>query len=111
MKILLVLLASLGIALAGTVASLAQDSIGDAVAGRRLADARCSACHAGDPGISEPLMAAQTFAEIANRRSTTAYRLRTFLRTSHATMPNYILTPGEIDDITAYIMGLRRRRP
>jgi len=105
------LLLVLGLAVSGTNFSLAQDSIGDPAAGRRLAAGRCSACHAGDPSMDEPVMGARTFAEIANQQITTSYRIRTFLRTSHATMPNYILSPDEIDDIAAYIMSLKRRRP
>jgi mono/diheme cytochrome c family protein len=105
------LLLVLGLAVSWTGFSLAQDPIGDPVAGRRLVVGRCSACHAGDPSMDEPLMGARTFAEVANQQSTTSYRIRTFLRTSHATMPNYILSPDEIDDIAAYIMSLKRRRP
>ncbi len=110
MRVLPASLTVLALLLAGTTSSPAQDPIGDPVAGARLVKARCSACHAGDPDVSEPLMPAETFAEIANRRGTTAYRILAFLRTSHATMPNYILTSDEIDDISAYIMSLRRPR-
>jgi hypothetical protein len=46
-------------------------------------------------------MGAPSFAEIANQRSTTAYRLHTFLRSSHTTMPNYIIKPAEIDDLVS----------
>ena len=55
-------------------------------------------------------MAAPTFAELANRRTTTSFRIRTFLRSPHTAMPHYHLTPDEIDDIAAYILSLRRQR-
>lgn len=90
--------------------SWAQNGTGDAIAGKQLTQRWCAGCHGGDPGASEPMMPAPTFAEIANRRVTTAYRLRTFLRSPHTTMPNYVLTPEEIDNISAFIMSLRRTR-
>jgi hypothetical protein len=37
--------------------------------------------------------------------------LRAFLQTSHATMPNLILTPEETDDLIAYILTLRGVHP
>lgn len=104
----------LSLALAGMVVSPAraedQNHAGDAAAGHRLATGWCSNCHGGDPRASEPAMGAPSFAEIANQRSTTAYRLRTFLRSSHTTMPNFVIKPAEIDDLVAYILSLRRTR-
>ena len=109
MRVLTLLALALSLAVAGLTPSMAQDQIGDIVAGRRLAEGWCNACHAGDPGIPEPAMAAPTFADIANRRSTTPFRLRAFLRSSHAAMPAYFLTPDEIDDVAAFIMSHKRR--
>jgi len=109
MRVLTVPALALSLAVVGLTPSMAQDQIGDIVPGRRLAEGWCSACHAGDPGMRQPAMAAPTFAEIANRRSTTPLRLRVFLRSSHATMPNYFLTPDEIDDVAAFIMSHKRR--
>ena len=37
--------------------------------------------------------------------------LRVFLTTSHPKMPNLILTPEEIADVSAYILSLRHRPP
>ena len=96
--------------LASTDPSWAQNGTGDAAAGRQLTQRWCAGCHGGDPGISEPMMPAATFSEIANRRVTTPYRLGTFLRSPHTIMPNYVLTAQEIDNISAYIMSLRRTR-
>ncbi len=100
----------LTLSLIAPAAVRAQDAIGNAAAGRRLATGWCSNCHGGDPSAAEPLMPAPYFAEIANRRDTTGYKLRVFLRTPHTRMPNYVLSPDEIDDLVAYIMSLRRTR-
>lgn len=75
--------------------------------GRRLAINWCTGCHAVEPK-TEGLFAAD-FAEIANTPSTTRLSLKVFLRTSHKTMPNFILKPEEADDIAAYILSLRRK--
>ena len=40
----------------------------------------------------------------------TATAIRVFLTTSHPKMPNLILTPAEIANVTAYILSLRDRR-
>lgn len=34
--------------------------------------------------------------------------IKVFLRSSHPTMPNIILSPEEIDSVTAYIRSLSR---
>ena len=85
----------------------AQDSLGSAQAGRRLANYWCTGCHAVEPK-TEGIFAAD-FAEIANVPSTTELSLKVFLRSSHKSMPNFILQPEEADDIVAYILSLRRK--
>jgi len=40
----------------------------------------------------------------------TATALKVFLTNSHPKMPNLILTPEEIADVTAYILSLRDHR-
>jgi hypothetical protein len=35
--------------------------------------------------------------------------IKVFLRTSHPTMPNFILSPEEIDSVTAYILSLAQK--
>ena len=37
--------------------------------------------------------------------------LRAFLQTPHATMPNLRPTPGQTDDLIAYILSLKGHRP
>ena len=39
--------------------------------------------------------------------STTAQALGVFLKTSHPTMPNIMLSDNERDDVIAYILSLR----
>jgi mono/diheme cytochrome c family protein len=83
---------------------------GDVAAGRRLAADWCSACHSLGP-MPEPGSSARApaFAAIAGRPSTTPLALRVFLQTPHDRMPNLKLTDDEIDDLSAYILSLRRR--
>jgi mono/diheme cytochrome c family protein len=77
---------------------------GDATAGRRLAEASCLQCH-GSPTAK---VKAAAFAAIAAMPSTTAQSLGVFLRTSHAAMPNLILSASERDDVIAYILSFRQ---
>ena len=81
---------------------------GDPVAGRLLAGAQCSSCHAiGSGHPAPPLPAASSFAEVARLPSTTALSLQVLLRTPHADMPDIVLTPAQMDDLIAYILSLR----
>jgi len=48
------------------------------------------------------------FTAIANRTSTTALSLKVFMKTSHHRMPNLIITPDQADDLTNYILSLKR---
>jgi mono/diheme cytochrome c family protein len=59
-------------------AAQARDIVGDVAAGRRLAGAWCSECHALAPGIGAG-MAGPDFTAVANMLSTTALSLRVFL--------------------------------
>ena len=40
----------------------------------------------------------------------TATAIRVFLTSSHPKMPNLILSPAEIANVTAYILSLRNQR-
>ncbi len=77
--------------------------VGDPAAGQRLADALCMRCH----GAANAQRHVPTFSAIAGMPSTSAQSLGVFLRTSHANMPNLILTNSERDDVIAYILRLR----
>ena len=87
----------------------AQD--GDVVAGHAFAREACNACHVVETKQKKPrlIVIGPAFRDIANTRGMTATALRVFLTTSHPKMPNLILTPEEIADVTAYILSLRNR--
>ena len=91
-----------------TVSAHAQD--GDAAAGHAFALEACNACHVVEAEQQEPrrIVIGPAFRDIANTRGMTTTALRVFLTTWHPKMPNLILTPEEIADVSAYILSLRR---
>jgi mono/diheme cytochrome c family protein len=93
------------------VTAHAQD--GDVAAGHDFAREACNACHVVEAEQRKPrrIVIGPAFREIANTRGMTATVLRVFLTTSHPKMPNLILTPEEIADVTSYILSLRGRPP
>jgi mono/diheme cytochrome c family protein len=98
------------VSIALTLIAESEIAKADARRGRALAEQWCSQCHAVSPNQPAGDPAAPDFADIAAEPSATAYALRVFLRTPHATMPNFILDAGDIDDIVGYIVSLRRHR-
>jgi mono/diheme cytochrome c family protein len=86
---------------------------GDVAAGHAFAREACNACHMVEAKQQKPrlIVIGPAFRDIANTRGMTPTALRVFLTTSHPKMPNLILTPEEISDVTAYILSLRRRPP
>jgi len=83
----------------------------DPAIGRNLAETSCSACHRID-AASPPKIAnldAPSFLDISRMPSTTELAIKVFLRTSHNSMPNFILSPEEIDSVAAYIVGLTKK--
>jgi mono/diheme cytochrome c family protein len=86
-------------------AALGRDST---ASGHRLAEAWCKACHAIEPRTAGTSTGAPDFAAIANQPSTTELALKVFLRSSHPSMPNLVLTPEQTDDIVSYILSLKR---
>ncbi len=80
--------------------STVAQQLGDPAAGERLAAANCARCHAHG--------AAPAFAKIAAMPSTTQLSLGVFLRTSHGSMPNHILSAEDRNDLIAYILSLRK---
>ena len=73
--------------------------------GKLLAQSMCAECHTLG-GTTRSDRPAQDFATIAAMPSTTALSLRVFLKSSHADMPNLILTPTQIDALSAFILDL-----
>jgi mono/diheme cytochrome c family protein len=104
------------LALGGAAPASAQE---DAVAqGHHLATLICSACHVAAPDQSfAPILQppAPPFVSIAQRSNVTADFLRTFLTTTHRDisnpkgMPNPQLLDYQIEQISAYVLSLRKR--
>jgi mono/diheme cytochrome c family protein len=79
--------------------------------GRHLAETTCVACHQVGPEASpkNPKANAPSFVGISRMPSTNELAIKVFLRTSHPTMPNIILSPEETDSVAAYIVGLAKK--
>ena len=88
-----------------------QDVAGEVALGRNLAEAWCMECHALERSrrTARPGPSAPDFVAIANRRGTTEMSIKTFLRSEHETMPNFIVEARDADILAAYILSLRRR--
>ena len=88
----------------------AQD--GDVAVGSAFAREACVICHIVEPTNESPrvVVIGPNFQDIANTEGMTATALRVFLTTSHPKMPNLILTPEQITDVTAYILSLREHQ-
>jgi mono/diheme cytochrome c family protein len=102
------LLAALAITGGWAAAAGAQD-VGDVRAGENFAKRVCAECHAVAPGQVVPA-AAPPFKAIANTPGMTALALAVFLRTSHRTMPNFVIADEDRDNVIAYILSLRNKR-
>lgn len=99
-------IAALTIVTVSPLAGLADE--GSPGEGRKIAEAQCARCHAvGQGEILSPNDDAPTFGSIANSEHN-AQSLRVFLRTPHVTMPSIVLSDRDRDDVTAYIMSMRR---
>jgi mono/diheme cytochrome c family protein len=96
--------------LAATIPRAAAQELGDVAAGRLLAQTWCSSCHVIDPA---PLRSvdngAPPFVSVARMASTTPLSLHAFLQTPHAGMPDLHLSRNETDDLSGYILSLRRK--
>ena len=100
------------VAVASAVAmSNAGAQEGDIAAGRAFAREACKPCHVVEP-LRAPRMLeiGPAFRDIADTPGMTGTALKVFLTSSHPKMPNLVLTPQEMTDVTAYILGLRRHR-
>jgi mono/diheme cytochrome c family protein len=85
------------------VPSLAHaQQAGNVSKGQRIVEGSCQACHRS--GASR----APSFAAIGRMPSTTALSLGVYMRTSHPTMPNLVLSPAELDDVIAYVLSLKQ---
>lgn len=76
--------------------------------GEAIAAQWCATCHAMGSDASTPYDA-PAFVGIANRPDQELGALRAFLDGDHFPMTTHRLFPAERDDVSAYIMSLRRR--
>jgi mono/diheme cytochrome c family protein len=100
----------LGVALAAIAAPgmvFAGDA-GDPQRGLAYAKKACAECHAvEDERAVSPDIKAPNFNAIADSPGMTARALVVWLQSSHhATMPNLIIAPDDLDNVVAYIMSL-----
>lgn len=87
-------------------------SLGSTQAGHTLARTWCSHCHAVEPATPPRSSdVAPGFAALARNPAITSRALHVLLGTSHGQMPDYRLTPQQIDDISAYILSLKPQTP
>jgi mono/diheme cytochrome c family protein len=98
--------------LAGAFVGLAQTAAAQTVdpsLGERIAMANCRVCHeiTASAPAENPKSGAPSFVDVARMPSTTELAIKVFLRSSHRSMPNFILSPEEIDSVTAYILSLK----
>ncbi len=101
---LIVVLVVLGIPTLATAQQL--DDVGKGLA---YAIDHCAECHAVVRGKHlSPAPQAPAFEDIAKTPGMTGTALTVWLRTSHPTMPNFIIPPSQVDSLIAYILSLQR---
>ena len=82
---------------------------GDAHKGRALTERFCAECHAvGKDSVRSPNSEAPSFTSVASTPGMTAMALNVFFQTPHRSMPNFILSNDQKNDIIAYIMSLKK---
>jgi mono/diheme cytochrome c family protein len=101
---------SVVLALALLSSRLHAQELGDAQAGLSVARQVCAPCHAVLTAQSNsPNRLAPTFEQISRVPGMTATALTVALQTSHRTMPNIMLEPDELRDLSTYIISLKDR--
>lgn len=81
---------------------------GDAGRGEVFARNDCADCHAVLANqLVSPVVQAPPFVEIANAPQMSEVALFPFFQTSHVSMPNFVVAPDNIRDLTAYMLTLR----
>lgn len=81
---------------------------GDVIAGQKLAEQSCAACHFVKKGVRDfSPNSAPSFQLVADDPAVTALSLRVFFRTPHQFMPDFILNDEQADDVISYILSLK----
>jgi mono/diheme cytochrome c family protein len=89
--------------------SVGAAEIGDPTLGLRYAEQNCASCHAVAAGQSlSPNPSAPAFDAVANTPGMTGIALNAWLHTPHPSMPNLIVDPDRIDDLSAYLATLKK---
>lgn len=102
---------ALSVVAAFLVVVVREGAKADTARGQVLSQQWCSQCHGvRRPNQTSANQKAPTFSAIALEPSATEYSLRTFLRTPHPTMPNFIIKPDDLDDIVEYIISLKAQK-
>lgn len=86
--------------------SLPAHAAGDPAAGRRAADTWCVGCHLVGDEKKAGMIDVPPFPDVAKAR--TADQIRAFLLKPHPAQPLFRLSPKDVDDLTAFIAGLKR---
>ncbi|MBL6751733.1 MAG: c-type cytochrome [Nevskia sp.] len=86
-----------------------EQAQGHAAAGHAVARTWCTGCHVVDAGQKVASAAgAPSFAAIAAMPSSTPQALHAFLAAPHPPMPDFQVSRQQVDDITAYILSLKK---
>jgi mono/diheme cytochrome c family protein len=103
------LLGFAGLGMAIIIAHAHAQAPGDPQKGSALAQRFCSECHAvGRSDVRSPNSEAPSFTAVASTPGMTAMALNVFFQTPHRAMPDLILKTDQKNDITAYIMSLKK---
>lgn len=95
-----------GALLAGQGAFAAQ--LGSITRGEAMSLEICSDCHVvSDKQVRVDIVGLPSFREIANNPQRTEFWVRTFLKTPHFEMPNFVFTDEQLDHLVAYIGSLK----
>jgi mono/diheme cytochrome c family protein len=89
-------------------ATSAAQELGSAGLGQAYAERVCAECHDVEAGGEiSPNPDAPSFQSVADTPGMSPRALTVWMQTSHPTMPDLILKPDDMDNVIAYIMGLR----
>jgi tetratricopeptide (TPR) repeat protein len=85
--------------------------VGDAHKGLVYAERVCAGCHnVSRSEATSPNRQAPPFKQIADTPGMSVTALTVWSRTSHPTMPNFVIDPADMDDLIAYIVSLREKK-
>lgn len=88
------------------LATVPAFAAGDPAAGRRVADSWCVGCHLVGDEKKAAMLDVPPFPDIARAR--TAEQVRAFLAKPHPAQPLFRLSAKDVDDLAAFIAGLRK---